>query len=262
MPRKEYFDIHRWDGTLIARHVTRSVDANKIARDSSKMHGQSYVYLRDDSGKLIGIYHYVQVGNDIKVSFDGGKNPEFRHMTREMSYHYQRHLRMSKKLGVKPLTPIEFKKRFVGGGRKKHGLSNPHFLVYIGDTHVNAGTSLDKAFSVAKAHSKRSGESYLYDVDKQKFIAHFVNGILTQETKQRAVASSVKYQHKGPQVGVKNPKRGTLVYSQVNRIIATKTQEHVCDAECKRHGHRYFHDFTSRPKMYGLPNGDLLITTR
>ncbi len=225
MPRKEYFEVHRWDGTLVARHVTRSVDANKIARDLSKRHGQSYVYLRDDSGKLIGIYHYVQSGNEVKVSFDGIKNPrtcfcgsratkvisgskgpiayvcskclkqfsdpaflkdverkDVRTMPKDMYTHYTRHLRMAKKLNIRPMSPDEFSEKFVGGGRKKHTL-----------------------------------------------------------------------QH--------NPKR-VLIYARVNRIIATKTQKHICDAECKRHGHRYFHDFTSRPKMYGLPNGDLLITTR
>lgn len=65
-----------------------------------------------------------------------------------------------------------------------------------------------------------------------------------------------------PKGYAKNPKGKTLIYGCVNRIIATKIQKHICDAECKRHGHRYFHDFSSRPKMYGLPNGDLLITTR
>lgn len=62
--------------------------------------------------------------------------------------------------------------------------------------------------------------------------------------------------------GNSNPNKGVLIYGKVNRIIATKLQKHICDAECKRHGHRYFHDFTSKAKMYGLPNGDLLITTR
>mgnify|MGYP001610156655 CR=1 FL=1 len=57
----------------------------------------------------------------------------------------------------------------------------------------------------------------------------------------------------------RNPKEGVLIYGNVQRIYATKTQQHVCDAECKAHGHRYYHEFTSKPKMYGLPDGSILI---
>lgn len=55
-----------------------------------------------------------------------------------------------------------------------------------------------------------------------------------------------------------NPK-GVLIYGQVDCIYATKKQNHVCDDDCKAHGHRYFHKFKSKPKMYGLPDGSLLI---
>lgn len=56
----------------------------------------------------------------------------------------------------------------------------------------------------------------------------------------------------------KNPK-GVLIYGQVQCIYAKKTQNHICDDECKKHGHRYYHKFSSKPKMYGLPDGTLLI---
>lgn len=55
------------------------------------------------------------------------------------------------------------------------------------------------------------------------------------------------------------PRNGVLIYGNVQRIYATKTQQHLCDDDCKAHGHRYYHDFTSKPKMYGLPDGSLLI---
>ena len=59
--------------------------------------------------------------------------------------------------------------------------------------------------------------------------------------------------------GKSNPAKPVLIYGNVQRIEAQKTQNHICDAECKAHNHRYFHDFKVKPKMYGLPDGSLLI---
>ena len=61
------------------------------------------------------------------------------------------------------------------------------------------------------------------------------------------------------EVRQRNPKGATLIYGQVDCIYATKKQNHICDDECKKNGHRYFHEFSSKPKMYGLPDGTLLI---
>lgn len=59
-----------------------------------------------------------------------------------------------------------------------------------------------------------------------------------------------------------NPSRRTIIYGRVIRIDAQKTQKHICDTACKRYGHKYTHGFKSGAKMYGLPNGDILISSR
>lgn len=51
----------------------------------------------------------------------------------------------------------------------------------------------------------------------------------------------------------------TVIYGRVLRIEAKKTQKHICDDECKKFNHSYFHDFKPGAVMYGLPNGDILI---
>jgi hypothetical protein len=86
---------------------------------------------------------------------------------------------------------------------------------------------------------------------------------LTQyELNQLSTARQVLRHHRKPAMNARrsNPPTGaTLIYGQVDCIYATKKQNHICDAECKRNGHRYYHKFTSKPKMYGLPDGTLLI---
>jgi hypothetical protein len=57
----------------------------------------------------------------------------------------------------------------------------------------------------------------------------------------------------------RNPGHATKIYGKVLRIEAQKTGRHHCDAECKRCGHRYYHDFRVKPVMYGLSDGSILI---
>lgn len=62
--------------------------------------------------------------------------------------------------------------------------------------------------------------------------------------------------------GKTNPPDKVMIYGRLIRIEAQKTQTHICDDECKRVNHKYFHDFTSHPEIWGMPNGDLVIKAR
>lgn len=58
----------------------------------------------------------------------------------------------------------------------------------------------------------------------------------------------------------RNPSRKpVLIYGKVLRITAQKTQDHICDADCKKHNHCYYHDFKPGARMYGLPDKSILI---
>lgn len=81
--------------------------------------------------------------------------------------------------------------------------------------------------------------------------------MLTKSGKQIPVCKAcTKPTYKGR---VLNNPRGVVIYSDVVRIIARKGQKHICDAECRRKDHTYYHDFTPGSKIVGLPNKKLLI---
>lgn len=77
------------------------------------------------------------------------------------------------------------------------------------------------------------------------------NTVVSSHKKRSAAIASKKPAKRNP--------GNTLIYGRVVRIIAIKTQPHVCDAGCKKNGHRYFHDFETPVKMYGTPDHKRLI---
>lgn len=55
-------------------------------------------------------------------------------------------------------------------------------------------------------------------------------------------------------------KRLVKIYGRVLTIHAQKTGAHKhCDAECKRVGHKYVHDFKPGVRLMGLPDGAFLV---
>ena len=69
----------------------------------------------------------------------------------------------------------------------------------------------------------------------------------------------------GKSTRVKDGKKVAHIYSRVLRIEAQKGKPHGnCDIECKKCGHKYFHDFRSakKIKMIGLHPGQVFRVPR
>ena len=103
---------------------------------------------------------------------------------------------------------------------------------------------------------ERDGRYYLLKAKRQKKNPYRVGSVIERKR--------VGFRKIGDKRQKKNPYRpktqqATKIYGKVLRIEAQKTGKHHCDAECKRCGHRYYHDFRVKASMYGLPDGSILI---
>lgn len=120
-----------------------------------------------------------------------------------------------------------------------------------------------------------SGKYYIYDYrfdeykdgpfnsvnDAKDALAYYKSIRRYTMSPRRHSALGFKTKYKGGQKK-HNPPKPVMIYGSIGRIEGTKTQRHICDDECVAYGHRYYHNFKSKPKMYGLPDGSLLVTNR
>jgi hypothetical protein len=49
-----------------------------------------------------------------------------------------------------------------------------------------------------------------------------------------------------------------LLYGKILQVTGQKTQKHRCDSGCKKVSHRYYHNFKTGPKEWGLPAGAIV----
>jgi hypothetical protein len=58
------------------------------------------------------------------------------------------------------------------------------------------------------------------------------------------------------------PKKPVEIYGLLLRMEAIKGPGHVCDSDCKKAKHTYYHDFSRHARVYGMPDGSLRITDK
>lgn len=113
--------------------------------------------------------------------------------------------------------------------------------------------TLDKARVVFATHMQAARTRKLHPYELKQL------AIARQKLRQaRKPAMNIPVS-KGKKGNCRSNPAGVLIYGKVIRIEAQKTQPHLCDDDCKAYGHRYYHNFKTSPKMYGMADGSLLI---
>jgi hypothetical protein len=52
------------------------------------------------------------------------------------------------------------------------------------------------------------------------------------------------------------------IYQQAVHIVAIKPEDHRCDPACVRAKHTYIHKFSKAVRVWGMPNGDIVLSTK
>jgi len=101
------------------------------------------------------------------------------------------------------------------------------------------------------------------------FHGSFTSKLLAQKKERQTPGSFIEerggryYVLKPKKIRSNQPRSGVKIYGRCLRIEAVKTVNHTYGGKPTGAGQHYFHDFTAKnAKIYGLPNGDLLISTR
>jgi hypothetical protein len=115
-------------------------------------------------------------------------------------------------------------------------------------------------------YQRPRSKTYAIEANNQKAMKYKWKSLLRHDelSASQAVALMKKIRAAGFTVEFfeyirKNPPL-TKIYSELIEIRASKAgMPHKCDSACKKAGHRYVHKFSSKPCIYGLPDGSILI---
>lgn len=159
-----------------------------------------------------------------------------------------------KKTAGKPVVAPHEGRRYCGHCREFHSTSS-HRFHGAGSFHATHLFGFNPPMTVAVA---RRTFARLMKLAQTSDLSDYERRELTKARLilQRARRNPVRR----PRRAGKNPGGRRQIYGHVLEILCRRTGPHRCDAACKRVNHTYRHVFTSKPAIYGLANGSLLIS--